>query len=146
MQVHDQHKQADKTKQDEEDAERRAKNLEDAKKIVIEQDKSLAAAEKIRIFNGEKYRGKRVKLNGWVHRLRRQGKGLMFITLRDGSGFLQCILSNQLCSTYNALVLQTESTVLLFGTLKTVPEGKTVSWKLPRHVSVIWRLAGAGRT
>lgn len=120
-------KNADKGKREEEDAEKRAKNLEDAEKIVVKENPDLPKAKTIRILNAEDHRGQRVKIFGWVHRLRRQGKSLMFITLRDGSGFLQCVLNDELCQTYNALVLTTESSVALTGILKTVPEGKSVS-------------------
>ncbi len=50
----------------------------------------------------------------------------MFITLRDGSGYLQCVLTDRLCQTYNALILATESSVCLWGTLAAVPEGHRV--------------------
>lgn len=149
----EQHKNDAKTQREEEDAEKRNKNLEDAKKIKIEENKSLPPAERIKIFQTGKHRDSRVKVYGWVHRLRRQGmllypecslnccpfylyliyslfsgKALMFITLRDGTGFLQCVLNDLLCQTYEAVVLSTESAIQVFGTLKAVPEGKNVNY------------------
>lgn len=50
--VRENYKQADKGKKEEEDAEKRVKNLDEAKKIVISEDKTLPAAKKIRIFEG----------------------------------------------------------------------------------------------
>lgn len=115
----------EKRKKEEEDSAKREKNLEEAKRLKIHQDSSLPAAKKIRIDQGKDCRGVRVKINGWVHRLRRQGKSLMFATLRDGYGFLQCVLTNQLCQTYEALLLSTESAVTFYGVIKKLPEGKT---------------------
>lgn len=122
--VRDANKSADKSKKEAEDAKKREQNLEDARKIKIVQDPSLPEAKRIRITEGAEHREGRVRIYGWVHRLRRQGKGLMFITLRDGTGFLQCVLNDLLCQTYDAIVLSTESSIQLFGTLKIVPEGK----------------------
>ncbi|XP_019873153.1 asparagine--tRNA ligase, cytoplasmic [Aethina tumida] len=139
--VRENYKQADKTKKDEEDAEKREKNLEEAKKIVISEDASLPKAQRIKIVDGEKHRGGRVKIYGWAHRIRRQGKNLMFITLRDGTGFLQAVLNDILCHTYNALVLSTESSVVLYGILKEVPEGKTAPGGHELHVDY-WELIG----
>lgn len=134
-------KSAEKNKREEEDAHKREQNLEEARKIRITQDPSWAAAKLIRIDQGGDNRGVRVKVNGWVHRLRRQGKGLMFITLRDGYGFLQCVLTNLLCQTYEAVMLSTESSVTLFGTLKEVPEGKTAPGGHELEVDY-WELVG----
>ncbi|XP_073537055.1 asparagine--tRNA ligase, cytoplasmic [Phyllobates terribilis] len=113
-----------KEKREAEDNLRREKNLEEAQKIVIENDPNLPEPVTAKIRELEAYRGQRVKVFGWVHRLRRQGKTLMFIVLRDGTGYLQCVLSEKLCQCYNGLVLTTESTVAVYGTLDLVPEGK----------------------
>ncbi|XP_018400161.1 PREDICTED: asparagine--tRNA ligase, cytoplasmic [Cyphomyrmex costatus] len=122
--IREQYKKDEKEKKLLEDEEKRLKNFEEAKSIVIEEDKTLPEAKTIKIRQALDYRDQRVKIYGWVHRLRRQGKALMFITLRDGTDFLQCVLTDKLCQTYNALLLATEAAVQLFGILKAVPEGK----------------------
>lgn len=119
-----QYKSADKEKREKEDLEKRQKNLEEAKSISIKQDESLPAAKQIKIRDSVANRETRVKVYGWVHRLRRQGKSLMFIVLRDGTGFLQCVLSETMCQTYDALLLATEAAICVWGTIKEVPEGK----------------------
>lgn len=115
--VREQYKSNDKHAKELEDDERREKNLEESKNIKIVQDMTLPKPTLIKIKKIFDYKNQRVKIYGWVHRLRRQGKALMFIILRDGSGYLQCVLSDNLCKTYDALVLQTEATVSVFGTL-----------------------------
>lgn len=135
------HKNADKSQREDDDAKKREQNLEDAKKVKISLDPSLPEAKRIKIIDGQENRGNRVRIYGWVHRLRRQGKGLMFITLRDGTGFLQCVLNDNLCQTYNALVLSTESSIQLFGTLNAVPEGKSAPGGHELSVDY-WELVG----
>lgn len=118
-------KNAGKSKREEEDAKKREQNLDEARRIEIKEDASWPEAKEIKIRDSVSNRDIRVRIQGWVHRLRRQGKALMFITLRDGTGYIQCVLSDLLCQTYDALVLSTESSIELFGTIKEVPAGKT---------------------
>uniref|UniRef100_A0A8C5BFS8 Asparagine--tRNA ligase, cytoplasmic n=1 Tax=Gadus morhua TaxID=8049 RepID=A0A8C5BFS8_GADMO len=111
----DQAKSACKDLKEAEDTDRREKNLEDAKKIVVKQDTSLPAPTTVRLFIGVRV----IVVFGLL-----SGKNLLFIVLRDGTGFLQCVLTDKLCQCYNAVVLSTESTVALYGTVTPVPEGK----------------------
>lgn len=69
------------------------KKLEEARAIVLEEPKE--GAEKIKIKQAVEQRGKRVRVFGWVHRLRQQG-GMTFVILRDGTGYLQCVLAGRL--------------------------------------------------
>ena len=68
-------------KKEAEDNLRREKNLEEAKKITIKNDPSLPESQCVKIHALEGYRGQRVKVFSWVHRLHRQGKNLMFVVL-----------------------------------------------------------------
>ncbi|XP_046429841.1 asparagine--tRNA ligase, cytoplasmic [Neodiprion fabricii] len=140
--MREQYKTADQQKKLVEDEENRSRNLDEAKLVIIVEDSSLPVAKLVKIKDATASRDQRVKICGWVHRLRRQGKALMFITLRDGTGFLQCVLNNKLCQTYDALTLSTESAVELYGTLKTVPEGKVAPGGHELHVDY-WKLIGS---
>ncbi|KAI8078047.1 uncharacterized protein B0P05DRAFT_543899 [Gilbertella persicaria] len=115
-------KQEEELKKKQEDE---AKALEYAKSVVLKEDESLPKAQKIKIRDGTENRGKRVKVSGWVHRLRVQGKDMMFVVIRDGSGYLQCVLTGKLCHTLDAITLSIESTVTIYGVINELPEGKT---------------------
>ncbi|KAJ7032756.1 asparaginyl-tRNA synthetase [Mycena alexandri] len=123
-----------------EEKEKRQQVLEQSKKIVLVEDESLPKASKAKIVHLEPLRSQRVRVFGWVHRLRVQ-KGLIFIVLRDGTGYLQALLSGTSTQTYEALTLSLESSVELVGTLQAVPEGKTAPGG---HELIVdfWRLIG----
>ena len=74
-----------------------AKKLEEAKAVVLEEPSTPATRIKIR--QAVEKRGERVRIFGWVHRLRQQG-AMIFIVLRDGTGFLQCVLTGKLVSPF----------------------------------------------
>ncbi|KXS20729.1 hypothetical protein M427DRAFT_51707 [Gonapodya prolifera JEL478] len=135
-------KEEEKKHKEAEDKAGEEKRLEESKKIVIKMDYNLPQAKQIKIRDSTSNRGQRVVVCGWVHRHRVQGKDLMFIWLRDGTGFLQCVLTGQMCHTYNAVTLQLESTVSLYGTLKEVPAGKTAPGGHELQVDY-WELIGA---
>ncbi|KAI0087095.1 asparaginyl-tRNA synthetase [Irpex rosettiformis] len=121
--------------------ERKEKLIEESKKIVLVEDPSLPKAKKAKLNNLSELRGQRVRVSGWVHRLRDQ-KEIIFIVLRDGTGYLQSILTGKVAQTYDALTLTLESTVELYGTLQAVPEGKTAPGG---HELIVdyWKVLGA---
>ena len=47
--------------------------------------------QKTLVKNISKFKGQKVKINGWVYNSRRSGK-IGFLMLRDGSGIIQCII------------------------------------------------------
>ncbi|CAI5438413.1 unnamed protein product [Caenorhabditis angaria] len=99
--------------------------LEEARKITFEQDLSLPTARIIKIGESKEHRNERVTIKAWVHRLRRQGKSLMFLVLRDGYGFIQCVLNDTLCQSYDAVTLSTETSVQVYGVINELPDGKS---------------------
>jgi len=105
-----------KLKQEQEkgaEAERLQTKLEESKKIILSEDPELPKATKVssstpsvtgylpsiqaKIANLALLRSKRVRVSGWVHRLRDQ-KGIIFLVIRDGTGYLQTVLSGNLVS------------------------------------------------
>ena len=51
-------------------------------------------AEIVYIEDIAKHVGQAVRLRGWLHNRRSSGK-IHFLTMRDGSGFIQCVMSKQ---------------------------------------------------
>lgn len=121
--------------------EARDKALEDAKKIVVTEDQSLPKAvrikldeadpRKVKLGSGERpkevdyesaERGTRVRVFGRVHRERKQ-KDLLFVTLRDGYGFMQVVLAGNLARTYDAVTLTKETSLEITGEMWEVPPG-----------------------
>lgn len=85
-------------------------------------DDSLAAPSRAKITKAYDLKNQRVKIAGWVHRLR-ISKKLAFLVLRDGTGYLQAVLTGD-CA-LAAVNLTLESSVYLYGTVKPLPEGKS---------------------
>ncbi|SMN18957.1 similar to Saccharomyces cerevisiae YHR019C DED81 Cytosolic asparaginyl-tRNA synthetase [Maudiozyma saulgeensis] len=110
-------------KQEEQAAAAAAKQMANLH-ITIEEDKSLPAALKCKINQAYGHVGERVKVSGWIHRLR-SNKKVVFVVLRDGSGYVQCVLTGNLALAQQTLDLTLESTVTLYGSIKKVPEGKS---------------------
>ena len=118
--------------------EKRQQALQEALKVKITEDSSLPKAFKIRLDekdeklvklrSGESKqdvdysegRGSRVRVTGRVHRMREQ-KDVIFVTLQDGYGLLQCVLTGDLTKTYDAKTLTLETSMEIWGEMWEVP-------------------------
>lgn len=137
MNLYEQHKkkeakQVELAERQKDQDKQRQHALEEAKKVTIKEDPTLPKALKIKIANKNpmtvkvrsatdgKGSGTRVRVSGWVHRLRAQ-KEVMFVTLKDGYGLLQCVLQGDLVKTYDAQTLTLESTITIYGEMCEVP-------------------------
>jgi asparaginyl-tRNA synthetase len=92
---------------------RLAQALELAKQQNITEDTSLPPAT-VRKIKYVAPGSDRVRVFGWVHRLRTQGK-LIFLIVRDGSGFLQVVIEGVLTQTVAALTVRREASVMVVG-------------------------------
>lgn len=115
-----QEKRAQKSTQKEAEAKARseaemAARIEAARQVKIEEDKTLPTATQMKIKDLASHVGERVKIFGWVHRLRQDGKKLWFVDLRDGTGFIQVVLHGKLCQTYEAVTLCREAAIAVYG-------------------------------
>ncbi|KAL2021050.1 hypothetical protein VTK56DRAFT_7705 [Thermocarpiscus australiensis] len=142
-------KEQESKKKEEEERKQRLKNLEDAKKIVLKEDPSLPPAVRIKLNNknvelgdGKAKKGTRVKVYGRIHHLQRH-KLTTFITLKDGYGYLQCVLpAGDLTNTYDALMFAQETALILYGEMRSVPPGVNVPDDRELHVDY-YKVLGA---
>jgi asparaginyl-tRNA synthetase len=132
-------KQQQQAAQEADKEKARLQHLEEAKQIVLTEDPALPRAVKITI--GDKnvqlgegdVKGTRVKVSGRIHRLRQQ-KQATFITLIDGYGHLQCVLSGNLTKTYDALTFAQGTSLTLFGEMRKVLAGQSAPDSRELHV------------
>lgn len=114
------------------EADKRRLVLEEAKKVVLKEDESLPKPVRIRLNetdpsivrlkqgDDDSTPGTRVRVLGRVHHLRSQ-KGVIFLTLADGYGLLQCILTGDMIKTYDAMTMTLETSIAIHGEMKAVP-------------------------
>ena len=99
------------------------RRLKEARLIHIELDPRLPPPRPCQLRDmfasgAAEWIGRRVLVQGWVHNIRFESKRLAFLDLRDGTGFLQCVLTDKLCMTVEAITLFREASVRLWGTLR----------------------------
>ncbi|KAJ5815444.1 Asparagine--tRNA ligase cytoplasmic [Penicillium riverlandense] len=137
------------------EADKRHKVLEEAKKVVIKEDASLPSPVRIRLDVTDPAvvqlrapesdtPGTRVRVLGRVHRMRAQ-KDVVFITLADGYGYLQCVLTGDLVKTFDIMTLTLETSMSIHGEMRAVPPKQHAPNNRELHAdffTIIGRAAG----
>jgi asparaginyl-tRNA synthetase len=82
---------------------------------------------KIKLCNVLKHEGQRVLVQAWAHQIREQKK-LVFLELRDGTGFVQAVLDGQVAQAFVSLALHRETSVHVFGKLVRPPPTNKAKW------------------
>jgi asparaginyl-tRNA synthetase len=132
--LYDQHKRkeakaSELAVREKDEALKRQRVFEEAKKVVIKDNESLPKPIKIRLdeTDPEKVKlrdgdtpGTRARVLGRVHRFRSQ-KDVTFITLSDGYGQLQCVLTGDVIRTYAVMTLTLETSLAIHGEMRPVP-------------------------
>jgi asparaginyl-tRNA synthetase len=145
--LYEQHKRkqakaAELAVREKEEALRRQKVLEEAKKVVIKENASLPKPVRIRLDETDPKKvklgdgdtpGTRVRVLGRVHRFRSQ-KDVIFVTLTDGYGQLQCVLTGDLIRTYAAMTLTQETSLAIHGEMRKVPPAQHAPLDRELHV------------
>ena len=146
--------------------DQRQKALEAAKEVKITEDPELPKAvkihlnekdpSKVKLRSGNSSKevdyssghGTRVRITGRIHRLRSQ-KGVIFVVLYDGYGFLQCVFTGDLIKTYDAMTFTQETALKVYGEMWEVPPKQHAPDNRELHVDyfeVLGRAAGDKET
>ena len=113
------------------EAMKRQALLDEARKVVLKEDPDLPTPVRIRLDETDTKRitlgskgtaGTRVRVFGRVHHLRSQ-KDVIFVTLKDGYGLMQCVFAGQMIKTYAAMTLTLETSLEIRGQLMSLPSG-----------------------
>ena len=89
--------------------------------------------ERIVVSEINKYINKRIKVEGWIYRIRKL-KEITFIILRDRTGLVQCVIENKLLNIEN---IKLESVVSMYGEVKTSKNALNPFEILVEEISII---------
>ncbi len=89
--------------------------------------------ERIVVSEINKYINKRIKVEGWIYRIRKL-KEITFVILRDRTGLVQCVIENKLLNIEN---IKLESVVSMYGEVKTSKNALNPFEILVEEISII---------